>query len=86
MAEPVLLVSAGAKPPDAGAALCRAQSRAGGHGPQCVGLFVAAIRGTTLRGRPVGSDSFISKLEALLGRRLRVGSVGRPKKKMNEEK
>jgi len=48
--------------------------------------FVASIRGTTLRGRPLASDSFISKLEAVLGRRLRAAPVGRPKKKRNEEK
>ncbi|MGA2914833.1 MAG: transposase [Sedimentisphaerales bacterium] len=32
-------------------------------------------------GRPLGSDSFISKLERLIGRRLRALPVGRPKKK-----
>lgn len=34
-----------------------------------------------LRGRPLASDSFLSKLETKIGRRLRPLSVGRPKKK-----
>ena len=34
-----------------------------------------------LRGRPLATDSFLSKLEVKLGRRLRPLSVGRPKKK-----
>jgi len=38
------------------------------------------LRTGTLKGRPLGSDSFISKLESLLGRRLRPLPVGRPKK------
>jgi len=33
------------------------------------------------RGRPLGSDKFISKLEVALGRRLRPLLGGRPKKK-----
>ena len=33
------------------------------------------------RGRPLGSDKFISKLEVTLGRRLRPLPGGRPKKK-----
>ena len=32
-------------------------------------------------GRPLGSDKFISKIEVMLGRRLRALPVGRPKKK-----
>ena len=32
-------------------------------------------------GRPLGSDSFLSKLESLLGRRVRPLPVGRPKKR-----
>jgi putative transposase len=32
-------------------------------------------------GRPLGSDGFISKLESIIGRRLRPLPVGRPKKK-----
>ncbi len=32
------------------------------------------------RGRPLGSDSFISKLEAKVGKRLRPLPVGRPRK------
>ena len=32
-------------------------------------------------GRPLGTDKFISKLETVVGRRLRALPVGRPKKK-----
>ncbi|HDY65111.1 MAG TPA: transposase [Phycisphaerae bacterium] len=39
------------------------------------------LRLNTSRGRPLGSDSFVSKLERALGRRLRPLPVGRPKKK-----
>jgi hypothetical protein len=39
------------------------------------------IRGNTHTGRPLGSDSFLSKLEKLLGRRVRPLPVGRPTKK-----
>lgn len=38
-----------------------------------------AIRHHTSRGRPLGSDSFLSKVEHLLGRRVRPLPVGRPK-------
>ena len=38
------------------------------------------IRGRTHTGRPLGSDGFVSKLEAALGRRVRALPVGRPKK------
>ena len=43
--------------------------------------MVEAIRTLTQRGRPLGSDRFISKVEAHLGRRLRALPVGRPRKK-----
>ena len=39
----------------------------------------AALRSSTSRGRPVGSDSFMSKIEKLVGRRLRPLPVGRPR-------
>jgi putative transposase len=42
---------------------------------------VAAIRLCTSRGRPLGTDSFISRIEKTLGRRLRPLPPGRPKKK-----
>ncbi len=42
---------------------------------------VRVLRGATRRGRPLGSDSFLSKVERLLGRRVRALPVGRPKKK-----
>ena len=42
---------------------------------------VAALRLATHRGRPLGTDSFVSKLEKLVGRRLRPLPVGRPRKK-----
>ncbi|MBI9017205.1 MAG: transposase [Phycisphaerae bacterium] len=38
------------------------------------------FRNNYRRGRPLGSDNFISKLETLLNRRLRPLPVGRPKK------
>jgi putative transposase len=38
------------------------------------------IRAKTNRGRPLGSDSFISKLEKMAGRRLRPLPHGRPRK------
>jgi len=34
-------------------------------------------------GRPLGSDSFVSRLESIVGRRLRALPIGRPKKKAN---
>jgi len=45
---------------------------------------VARIRLRTHTGRPLGSDSFLSKLETLLGRRVRPLPVGRPKKESKE--
>jgi putative transposase len=42
---------------------------------------VSALRLSTCRGRPLGSDSFVSKLEARLGRRLRPLPIGRPREK-----
>jgi len=44
--------------------------------------MLAALRLNTSRGRPLGSDSFLSKLECTVGRRLRPLAVGRPKKEM----
>ncbi|KKK90652.1 hypothetical protein LCGC14_2720840, partial [marine sediment metagenome] len=43
--------------------------------------MIGALRSSTSRGRPLGSDSFLSKLERALGRRLRPLPVGRPRKK-----
>jgi putative transposase len=42
---------------------------------------LSAVRLNTHRGRPLAGDAFLSKLEALLGRRLRPLPVGRPPKK-----
>jgi len=42
---------------------------------------LARLRVNTHTGRPLGSDSFLSKLEKLLGRRVRPLPVGRPRKK-----
>lgn len=42
---------------------------------------ITDIRRGTYMGRPLGSDSFISKLEYYLGRRVRPLTLGRPKKK-----
>jgi putative transposase len=39
-----------------------------------------ALRTNTLSGRPVGNDSFVSRIEDLIGRSLRRGNRGRPKK------
>lgn len=41
---------------------------------------VARIRLRTQTGRPLGSDRFVSKLETMLGRRVRALPVGRPRK------
>jgi len=43
------------------------------------------LRANTHTGRPLGTDSFISKLEKLLGRRVRPLPVGRPTKKTNRQ-
>jgi putative transposase len=45
---------------------------------------LAAPRLNTQTGRPLASDSFLSKLEHTLGRRLRPLPVGRPKKEKSE--
>jgi putative transposase len=43
------------------------------------------LRLNTHTGRPLGSDSFLSKLEKLLGRRVRSLPVGRPTKKRTKK-
>jgi len=45
----------------------------------------AALHRSTMTGRPLGSDSFISKLEARLGRRVRALPVGRPRKRKRQK-
>lgn len=45
-----------------------------------------ALRFHTRRGRPLGSDDFVAKMEALLGHRLRPLPIGRPKKSKEERK
>ena len=45
---------------------------------------LAALRLNTQTGRPLVSDSFLSKLERTLGRRLRPLPVGRPEKEKSE--
>ena len=42
-----------------------------------------SLRLNTHRGRPLGSDGFLSKIESLLGRRLRPLPVGRPGRRGN---
>ena len=42
--------------------------------------LVERLRLSTSRGRPLGSDAFVAKLETLLGRRLRPLPRGRPRK------
>ena len=41
---------------------------------------VSSLRISTHTGRPLGSDSFISKMEKMIGRRVRPLPTGRPKK------
>jgi len=45
---------------------------------------VVNLRHNTHTGRPLGSDGFVSKLEKLLGRRVRPLPVGRPRKMKKE--
>jgi hypothetical protein len=45
---------------------------------------LASLRLNTQTGRPLTRDSFLSKLEHTLGRRLRCLPVGRPKKEKSE--
>ena len=40
--------------------------------------LLGVLRRCTMRGRPFGSDRFVSKMEKLLGRRVRANPVGRP--------
>ena len=47
---------------------------------------LARLRANTHTGRPLGSDSFLSKLEKLLGRRVRPLPVGRPARKQPKVK
>ena len=47
---------------------------------------VMRLRSRTYTGRPLGSDSFLSKLERVLGRRVRPLPVGRPKKNKRTKK
>ncbi len=42
---------------------------------------IASLRLCTSRGRPLASDSFVSKLERRIGRRLRALPIGRPPRK-----
>jgi len=44
------------------------------------------LQSRTYTGRPLGSDSFLSKLERVLGRRVRPLPVGRPKKNKRAKK
>ena len=43
--------------------------------------LMTRLRRQTFRGRPLGNDRFVSKLERRLGRRLRPLPIGRPRKK-----
>jgi len=49
-------------------------------------LDLNTLRVYSRTGRPLGSDKFISKIEVMLGRRLRALPVGRPKKKKEGKK
>lgn len=44
------------------------------------------LRSSTHTGRPLGSDSFLSKVERILGRRVRPLPVGRPKNRSKKER
>jgi putative transposase len=46
-------------------------------------IVESSIRKYVYRGCPLGGDSFIAKLEAQLGKRLRAATPGRPKKQQN---
>ena len=46
--------------------------------------LLTVIRLTTHRGRPLATDTFISRLESKLGRRLRPLPGGRPKKRSED--
>jgi putative transposase len=46
---------------------------------------VSGVRANTHTGRPLGSDAFVSKVESLMGRRIRPLRIGRPKKVVEEE-
>jgi len=48
--------------------------------------FVERLRSQTGRGRPLGSDRFLSKVEKLHGRRVRPLPIGRPPKPKNRRK
>jgi len=43
------------------------------------------LRLNTRTGRPLGTDSFLSKIEVLMGRRVRALPVGRPKRRRKKE-
>ncbi|MCJ7749752.1 MAG: RHS repeat protein [Armatimonadetes bacterium] len=46
---------------------------------------VSGVRASSHTGRPLGSDAFLSKVESLMGRRIRPLRIGRPKKVVEEE-
>ena len=46
---------------------------------------VMNLRRNTHTGRPLGNDGFVSKLETLLGRRVRPLPVGRPRSQKNKK-
>ena len=46
--------------------------------------FQTTFRQNTQTGRPLGTDSFLSKPEHTLGRRVRALPVGRPRKQKKE--
>jgi hypothetical protein len=46
---------------------------------------VSGVRAMTHTGRPLGSDAFLSKVESLVGQRIRPLPIGRPKKVVEEE-
>ena len=53
-------------------------------GAETFGEAEAALRINTYSGRPLGTEAFVERLEAALGRKLRPGKGGRPKAKSAE--
>lgn len=50
------------------------------------GRLTGAIQRSTFKGRPLGSDRFISKIETLVGRRFNAAPLGRPRKRTGARK
>jgi hypothetical protein len=65
----------------------RSEPIAAGAGPSRSGLQWSTRRSLALKEepeRPLGSDTFLSKVEVALGQRVRALSVGRPRRLVEE--